>query len=105
MAWFLLVIAGLFEVLFVMSMKLSEGFTITKYSIGSFVSGAISFFLLSLALVEIPVGTGYGVWTGIGAVGSVTAGMLFFKESRDRRKLYFVGMIIAGVIGLKLVSG
>ncbi|KIL48568.1 DMT family transporter [Jeotgalibacillus campisalis] len=105
MAWVLLGIAGIFEVLFVLSMKLSEGFTKTKYFIASVVAGGTSFYLLSLALLEVPVGTGYGVWTGIGAVGSVVAGMLFFKESKDIRKLVFVAMIVTGVVGLRLVSG
>lgn len=104
MAWILLIIAGLFEVAFVLSMKLSEGFSRGKFTALTVVNGAISFYLLSLALVDIPVGTGYAVWTGIGAAGTVLAGMFFFKESRDRKKLLFLGMIIAGVIGLKLVG-
>ncbi|PPA70560.1 DMT family transporter [Jeotgalibacillus proteolyticus] len=105
MAWTMLIIAGLFEVLFVLMMKLSEGFTKMKYTAGAVIFGGISFYLLSLALKVIPIGTGYGVWTGIGAVGSVLIGMIFFKESKDTLKLLFVGMIIAGVVGLKLVSG
>ncbi len=66
---------------------------------------AASLFLLSLALKTIPIGTGYAIWTGIGAVGSVLAGMILFKERKSTLKLLFITMIIAGVIGLKLTSG
>jgi len=102
MAWFLIVIAGVFEVAFVISMKLSDGFKNIKFTILTVISAALSFFLLSLALKEIAVGTGYAVWTGIGAAGSVLLGMYFFKEKRSRKKLFFLSCIIMGVVGLKL---
>ncbi|KIL52187.1 DMT family transporter [Jeotgalibacillus soli] len=105
MAWLLLIVAGIFEIIFVILMKLSKGFTRGKFTALAAVAGFTSFYLLSRALIDIPVGTGYGVWTGIGAAGSVVAGMLFFKESKDRRKLLFLAMIISGVVGLKLVAG
>lgn len=104
MAWVLLIIAGLFEVLFVLSMKMSEGFTRKKYTLATVAAGGLSFYLLSVAMLEIPVGTAYAVWTGIGAAGSVVAGMIFFKEKKDIRKIIFLLMIISGVVGLKLVS-
>ena len=102
MAWFLIVIAGVFEVAFVISMKLSDGFKNIKFTILTVISAALSFFLLSLAIKEIAVGTGYAVWTGIGAAGSVLLGMYLFKEKKSRKKLFFLSCIIMGVVGLKL---
>lgn len=102
MAWPILIIAGFFEVGFVLTMKLSEGFKVKKYTVLTVLTGALSFYLLSIALKTIPVGTGYAVWTGIGAAGSVLAGMLFFKESKQPAKLFFLACIIAGVAGLKI---
>lgn len=102
MAWLLLVIAGVFEVAFVISMKLSDGFKNIKFTILTVISASLSFFLLSLALREIAVGTGYAVWTGIGAAGSVLLGMYLFQEKKSRKKLFFLSCIIMGVVGLKL---
>ena len=102
MAWFLLVIAGVFEVAFVVCMKLSDGFKNVKFTILTVISASLSFFLLSLALREIAVGTGYAVWTGIGAAGSVLLGMYLFQEKKSRKKLFFLSCIIMGVVGLKL---
>ena len=102
MAWFLLVIAGVFEVAFVVCMKLSDGFKNVKFTILTVISASLSFFLLSLALREIAVGTGYAVWTGIGAAGSVLLGMYLFQEKKNRKKLFFLSCIIMGVVGLKL---
>ncbi|WP_420913225.1 DMT family transporter [Indiicoccus explosivorum] len=82
-------------------MKLSDGFTSTVYTILTVAAGAASFYLLSLALMAIPVSVGYAVWTGIGAAGSVAAGMLWFDESRSVRKLFFLSCVIAGVAGLR----
>lgn len=90
---------------FVVMMKLSEGFKKLNYSIYTVVFMIASFFLLSLALKTIPIGTGYAIWTGIGAVGSVVMGMVLFKEKKSALKLLFIALIIAGVIGLKLTSG
>jgi quaternary ammonium compound-resistance protein SugE len=104
MAWVFLIIAGFGEIGFVIFMKLSEGFTKHKYTFLSVVSGFFSFYFLSKALIEIPLGTGYGIWTGIGAAGSVLLGMLFFGESRELKRIFFICMIISGVIGLKLIS-
>lgn len=102
MQWFLLIIAGLFEVAFVISMKLSDGFKNIKYTVLTVIFAALSFFLLSLALKDIAVGTGYAVWTGIGAAGSVLLGMYIFQEKKSRKKLFFLSCIIMGVVGLKL---
>lgn len=105
MAWLFLILSGFGEVGFVTFMKLSDGFRRWAGTLGAIVSGCMSFYFLSLAIRDIPISTAYGIWTGIGSIGSVLLGMLFFKESKDWRKLLFVGMIIAGVIGLKVVSG
>jgi len=104
MAWIYLLIAGLGEVGFVTFMKLSNNFKKLNYSILCVVSGWISFYLLSKALKVIPVGTGYTIWTGIGAAGSVIIGMMFFKESRDWKRLFFITLVVASVIGLKVIS-
>ncbi|WP_088809206.1 MULTISPECIES: multidrug efflux SMR transporter [Listeria] len=105
MEWLFLFIAGVCEMAFVITMKFSNGFKNVKYSILTILFMAASFFLLSLSLKTIPIGTGYAIWTGIGAVGSVLAGMILFKERKSTLKLLFITMIIAGVIGLKLTSG
>lgn len=105
MAWLFLLISGLGEVGGVTFMKLSDGFKKWKGTAGAIGSGFISFFFLSKALQDIPISTAYGIWTGIGSVGSVLLGMFLFKESKDWRKIMFLTMIIVGVIGLKVVSG
>ncbi|MBC6315209.1 DMT family transporter [Listeria grandensis] len=105
MAWIFLLVAGLCEMVFVVMMKLSEGFKKLKFSLLTVLFMTASFFLLSLSLKTIPIGTGYAIWTGIGAVGSVVMGMILFKEKKSVLKLLFIAMILAGVIGLKLTSG
>ncbi|WP_088072575.1 DMT family transporter [Gottfriedia luciferensis] len=104
MEWLYLFIAGIGEVGFVIFMKLSNNFKKLTYSILCIASGCISFFLLSIALKVIPVGTGYTIWTGIGAAGSVLIGMMFFNESRDWKRLFFITLVIGSVIGLKIIS-
>lgn len=105
MAWVFLLLSGLSEVSGVTFIKLSEGFRKLKGTIGAIVSGCFSFFFLSKALEEIPISTAYGVWTGIGSAGSVLLGMFVFGESRDRKKLLFIAMIIIGVGGLRIAGG
>lgn len=100
--WILLFVGGLCEVGFVTTMKLSNGFRIHKYSALTIIFMILSFYALSIALKVIPIGTGYAIWSGIGAVGSVLAGMIWFKESKDILKMLFIAMIIAGIVGLKL---
>ncbi|QPC48175.1 DMT family transporter [Mangrovibacillus cuniculi] len=104
MAWMYLILAGLFEVGLVTFMKLSDGFTKKIYLVLTLASGLTSFFLLSKALESIPLGLGYGIWTGIGAAGGVIFGMIFFGEKKDWRKILFVSMIIVGVMGLKMAG-
>ncbi|CAM2361927.1 DMT family transporter [Listeria seeligeri] len=105
MDWIFLFVAGLCEMVFVVMLKLSDGFKRFGYAALTVLFMSASFFLLSLALKTIPIGTGYAIWTGIGAVGSVTLGMIVFKERKSAGKMLFITMIIAGVIGLKLTSG
>ncbi|MUT65117.1 multidrug efflux SMR transporter [Paenibacillus sp. NEAU-GSW1] len=105
MAWLFLIISGLAEVGGVTSMKLSNGFRNWKGTAGAIVFGIGSFYFLSRALEGIPLSTGYGIWTGIGSVGSVLLGMIFFGDSRNWKKLLFVGLIMIGVIGLKTTGG
>ncbi|MFX3636400.1 MAG: multidrug efflux SMR transporter [Candidatus Pristimantibacillus sp.] len=105
MAWIFLILSGLAEVGGVTFMKLSDGFRNWKGTVGAIIFGFFSFYLLSRAMEEIPLSTGYGIWTGIGSVGSVLLGMIFFGDSKSWKKILFVGMIITGVIGLKMTGG
>ena len=104
MAWALVIIAGLFETGFALSLKASDGFSRPLPSVLFVVFAAASFTLLSLALRTLPVGSAYAVWTGIGAVGTAVAGMLFFGESTEVLKLVSIVLIVAGVVGLQLTS-
>lgn len=104
MAWVLLFIAGLFEVVWAVGLKYTHGFTKLWPSVGTIAAMAISFLLLSQALKTIPVGTGYAVWTGIGAVGTVLVGMALLGEPRDAGRMFCLFLIIAGIVGLKVVS-
>jgi quaternary ammonium compound-resistance protein SugE len=104
MAWLILVLAGLFEVGFTTCLKLSNNFTNLKWSIGFFICITLSFLLLNKAVQTIPLGTGYAVWTGIGAVGTTLIGIYLFKEPSDFWRVFFIFLLIASIIGLKLVS-
>jgi quaternary ammonium compound-resistance protein SugE len=104
MAWIYLVIAGLFEVGFTTSLKLSDNFSNLKWSLGFFVSISLSFYFLNQAIQSVPIGTAYAVWTGIGAVGTVIVGILLFRESADFWRMFFLVLLIGSILGLKLVS-
>ena len=104
MAWALLSIAGILEIAFALSMKLSEGFTRLIPSLATVVTGASSVFLLSLALRTLQVGTAYAVWTGIGAAGTAILGMAVLGDSIAPMRVICIGLILAGVIGLRLAS-
>jgi len=105
MAWVLLGVAGLLEIAFALSMKLSEGFTRLVPGLLTVATGLSSVFLLSLALRTLPVGSGYAVWTGIGAAGTAILGMVLLGDSAAPARVLCIGLILAGVIGLKLVPG
>jgi quaternary ammonium compound-resistance protein SugE len=104
MAWIYLFVAGLFEVVWAIAMKYAEGFTKPLSSGIMVVAMLISIFFLSQALKTLPVGTGYAVWTGIGAVGTALMGILLFGESRDIARVLFIFLIIIGIAGLKLTT-
>jgi quaternary ammonium compound-resistance protein SugE len=104
MHWIILAIAGIFEVLMTTTLKMSENFSNLWYSIGFFITGTISFVLLSQAMKVIPVGTAYAVWTGIGALGTAIIGIIFFRESTDFWRLFFLFLLIVSIVGLKVVS-
>lgn len=104
MAWFYLILGGLFEVGFTTCLKLSDNFSNLKWSAGFFICISLSFILLNKAVQTLPMGTAYAVWTGIGAAGSVIVGMYLFKEPSDFWRLFFLLMLISSILGLKLVS-
>ena len=105
MAWIYLVIAGLFECGWAIGLKYTDGFTRLTPSLLTVAAMAISFWLLSMAMRTIPVGTAYAVWTGIGVVGVAIMGMILFGESRDVFRIISLVLIISGIIGLKLGHG
>ena len=105
MAWALLTIAGVLEIAFAFSMKSSEGFTRFIPGLLTIATGASSVFLLSLSLRTLPVGTGYAVWTGIGAAGTALVGIAFLGDFAAPMRMLCIGLILAGVIGLKMISG
>lgn len=107
MNWIILIIAGLFEVAFTTCLgkaKITSGATSTLWIFGFFISLFLSMLLLYKATQSLPMGTAYAVWTGIGAVGTVLMGILFFKEPADFARLFFITTLIASIVGLKVVT-
>jgi len=107
MNWIILIIAGLFEVGFTTCLgkaKETSGTTSAAWVTGFFICLSISMYLLYRATQTLPMGTAYAVWTGIGAVGTVIIGMLFFKEPADFWRLFFITTLIGSIVGLKFVS-
>lgn len=104
MAWLTLFVAGLFEVGWAVGLKLTEGFTRPLPTLLTVASMAVSLGLLGLALKSLPLGTAYAVWTGVGTVGTALLGILLFGESADAARLLCISLIVAGILGLKLVS-
>ncbi|MBB5211649.1 quaternary ammonium compound efflux SMR transporter SugE [Microbulbifer hydrolyticus] len=102
--WLLLLIAGLLEVGWAIGLKYTQGFTKPLPSVLTIITMIASFYFLAQALKTIPVGTGYAVWTGIGAVGTAILGIVLFAESSALPRLACIGLIVAGIIGLKLTS-
>jgi len=101
MAWIYLVIAGLLEIGWAVGLKYTEGFSRLWPSVATICAMIASFVLLAAALKAIPVGTGYAVWTGIGALGTAIIGMVFLGESREVLRILCIVLIVAGVVGLK----
>jgi quaternary ammonium compound-resistance protein SugE len=104
MAWLLLVLAGLFEVGWAIGLKYTRGFTQLWPTIWTVVSMAISLGLLGMAMKSLPIGTAYPVWVGVGAIGTVGLGIMCFNEPATAARLVSVGLIIAGIVGLKVAS-
>jgi quaternary ammonium compound-resistance protein SugE len=104
MAWVILVLAGLFEVGWAVLLKYTKGFTQLWPTVGFVVSMMCSLYLLGVALKTLPLGTAYTVWTGVGAVGTVILGMVLLGEPVEARRLACIGLILAGILGLRLVS-
>ena len=103
-AWLYLTLAGLLEIVWAVGLKYTEGFTRIGPTVVTAVAMAGSVWLLALALKTIPVGTGYAVWTGIGAVGTAVLGIILFAEPASAARLACIALIVAGIFGLKLVS-
>jgi quaternary ammonium compound-resistance protein SugE len=104
MAWLYLVIAGLMEVAWAVGLKYTDGFTRFWPTVGTVTAMIVSLAFLGLALKTLPVGTAYAVWTGIGAVGVAVLGIVLFGESAAAARLACIALIVAGIVGLKLVT-
>ncbi len=104
MAWLILFVAGLCEIGWAIGLKYTDGFSRLVPSVLTGVAMVVSVVLLGIALKTLPVGTGYAVWTGIGAVGTAILGIFLFGESTDMARLASIGLIVAGIIGLKFTS-
>lgn len=104
MSWSILFLAGLFEVAWAVGLKYTEGFTRLWPSVGTVAAMAVSFYLLAVAMRSLPLGTAYAVWVGIGAVGTAILGIVLFGEPANAGRLVSLGLILAGIIGLKLAS-
>jgi quaternary ammonium compound-resistance protein SugE len=103
--WIYLVIAGFLEVVWAVGLKYTEGFTKLLPSVGTVFAMVLSFVFLSKSVKEIPIGTAYVVWTGIGAIGVTIAGVLLFKESYDFVRILCIFLVVAGIIGLRFTLG
>jgi quaternary ammonium compound-resistance protein SugE len=104
MAWLILVLAGLFEVGWAIGLKYTHGFSRLWPTVGTVIAMLVSLALLGIAMKSLPVGTAYAVWVGVGAVGTVILGIVLFGEPANPARLISVGLIIAGIIGLKLAA-
>jgi quaternary ammonium compound-resistance protein SugE len=103
-AWGILVVAGLFEIGWAIGLKYTDGLTRPWPTVWTALSMLISVVLLGIAMKDLPVGTAYAVWTGIGAVGTVVLGILLFGDPATAGRLSCIGLILAGIVGLRLVS-
>lgn len=104
MDWFLLLLAGLLEVGWAVGLKYTDGFTRPWPTVLTLIGLAASMVCLALAVRSIPIGTGYAVWTGIGAVGTVILGIVLFDESRAAARVLFIAVILIGIVGLKVTA-
>jgi quaternary ammonium compound-resistance protein SugE len=104
-AWIYLVLAGILEICWAIGLKYTEGFTKLIPSIFTIITLALSIFLLAKSAQTIPIGTAYGIWVGIGAIGVAILGIFLFKEPSSALRLLFLLMLLISIIGLKLTSG
>jgi quaternary ammonium compound-resistance protein SugE len=104
MAWLLLLLAGVLEVGWAIGLKYTEGFTRLWPTVGTIAAMCVSLALLGIAMKSLPVGTAYAVWVGVGAVGTVILGIILLNEPANAARLISVGLIVAGIIGLKLAT-
>ena len=104
MAWIYLIVAGLLETGWAVGLKYTEGFTKLVPSVLTLIGIAASMFLLGLAARTIPIGTAYSIWVGIGAVGAVLLGIVLFDEPRDFARMFFLGLLVVSLVGLKLTT-
>lgn len=105
MHWIYLIIAGLFEVVWATTMKLSHGFTKIGFTIYTIIGLALSMFFLSIAIKRMPMSLAYPIWTGIGAVGSIIAGVIIFGDKLSPLTWVFVALLLISIIGIKITSG
>lgn len=105
MDWLLLIVAGVFEVAWATGLKYTEGFTRLWPSVITIAAMLVSFFTLAQAIRTIPLGTGYAIWTGIGAVGTAAVGIALFGEAASLARLACMGLVVGGIVGLKLTAG
>jgi quaternary ammonium compound-resistance protein SugE len=104
MAWLVLLLAGVVEIGWAIGLKYTDGFTRVLPTVATVAAMALSLALLGVAVRTLPVGTAYAVWTGVGTVGTVLLGIVLFGESAEPLRLLFLAMIVAGIIGLKIVT-
>ncbi len=104
MHWFYLLVAGLFEISWAVGLKFSHGFTQLVPSVLTVIGMIASFYFLALALKNLPLGTAYAIWTGIGTIGTVIFGIVLFKEPVTAVRLFCIALIVSGITGLKLIS-
>ena len=104
MSWSLLILAGLCEIAWAIGLKYTEGFTKFWPSVGTVVAMVVSVVLLGLAMKSLPVGTAYAVWVGVGAVGTAILGIVLFGEPASAGRVVSLGLIVAGIVGLKLAT-
>ena len=102
MAWIYILIASVFEISWAVGLKYSQGFTQLKASIFTVITMILSYIFLALGTKPLPIGTAYAVWTGIGAVGTAIYGILFFNEPKELIRIFFIFLIVVGIIGLRL---
>ena len=104
MQWIILFVAGLFEIAWAIGLKYTEGFSKLWPSVFTIACMIISMGLLAYSVKHLPVGTAYAIWTGIGAVGTAILGMILFNESRELMRIFFIFLIVVGIVGLKVFS-